>query len=127
MTTAIRLKVVRFQCPHCHLTRAKKGSTEAHIGRCWNNPAARSCKTCEHYTPADSDGPYPEHPGWPEQCEEGRKLLSGLHVHCPLWAALTVPCAECPARVPAGTTYCSSRCRNAADCHDRNDDLDGDF
>lgn len=36
----------------------------------------------------------------------------------------TAPCAECPARVPAGTTYCSSRCRNAADCHD---DLDGDL
>ena len=41
----------------------------------------------------------------------------------PLWAALNAPCAECPTPVPAGTTYCSARCRNAADCHD---DLNGD-
>lgn len=27
------------------------------------------------------------------------------------------PCAECPAEVPRGTTYCSTRCRNAADDH----------
>ncbi|MFD4596811.1 hypothetical protein ACFWPQ_02135 [Streptomyces sp. NPDC058464] len=42
----------------------------------------------------------------------------------PLWEALTAPCAECPTPVPAGTTYCSARCRNAADSHD---DLDGDL
>lgn len=35
----------------------------------------------------------------------------------PLPEAETAPCAECPARVPAGTTYCSTRCRNAADDH----------
>lgn len=34
------------------------------------------------------------------------------------------PCAECPTEVPAGTTFCSTRCRNAADRHD---DLDGDL
>ena len=124
MTTAIRVKVVRYQCPHCRRTHSKHAAAEAHIARCWNNPAARGCKTCEHFTPADSDGPYPEHPGWPEQCEEGRKLLSGLHTGCPLWAPQMAPCAECPTPVPAGTTYCSSRCRNAADCHD---DLDGDL
>lgn len=45
----------------------------------------------------------------------------------PARTTATAPCAECPMRVPAGTTYCSSRCRNAADCHDRNDDLDGDL
>ena len=39
-------------------------------------------------------------------------------------APATAPCAECPTRVPAGITYCSTRCRNAADCHD---DLDGDL
>lgn len=42
-------------------------------------------------------------------------------------APAAAPCAECPTRVPAGTTYCSSRCRNAADCHDDHDDLDGDL
>lgn len=33
------------------------------------------------------------------------------------------PCAECPIPVPAGTTYCSTRCRNAADRHDMDGDL----
>jgi hypothetical protein len=28
------------------------------------------------------------------------------------------PCAECPQRVEQGVTYCSTRCRNAADSHD---------
>jgi len=121
MTTAIRLKVVRYQCPHCHRTHSKKAAAEQHIARCWQNPAAHACKTCVHFTPADSDGPYPEHPGWPEQCEQGRKLLSGLHAGCPVWAPATAPCAECPAQVPAGTTYCSTRCRNAADRHDATD------
>lgn len=37
---------------------------------------------------------------------------------------LTVPCAECPTEIPAGRTYCSSRCRNAADSHD---EMDGDL
>jgi len=123
VTTAIRVKVVRYQCPHCSRTHSKKDAAERHIARCWHNPAAHGCKTCTHYTAPES-GPYPEHPGWPEQCEQGRKLLSGLHTDCPLWAALTAPCAECPARVPIGTTYCSTRCRNAADCHD---DMDGDL
>jgi len=36
----------------------------------------------------------------------------------------TAPCAECLTPVPAGTTYCSTRCRNA---DDRHDDLDGDL
>jgi hypothetical protein len=117
MTTAIRLKVVRYQCPHCHRTHSKKQAAEQHIARCWNNPAAHACKTCEHYTPADPDGPYPEHPGWREQCEQGRKLLSGLHTGCPLWGPQAAPCAECSAQVPAGTTYCSPRCRNSADRH----------
>lgn len=35
-----------------------------------------------------------------------------------------VPCAECPTEVPVRTTFCSTRCRNAADRHD---DLDGDL
>lgn len=123
MTTAIRLKVVRYQCPHCSRTHSKKAAAEQHIARCWNNPAARACKTCRHFMP-ESEGPYAEHPLISEECLAGRKLLSGLHAGCPLWAALTVPCAECPTQVPAGTTYCSTRCRNAADRHD---DLDGDL
>lgn len=34
------------------------------------------------------------------------------------------PCAECPEIAPRGRAYCSTRCRNAADCHD---DMDGDL
>jgi predicted nucleic acid-binding Zn ribbon protein len=33
------------------------------------------------------------------------------------------PCAECPMPVPHGTTYCSTRCRNAADDHNDYGDL----
>ena len=123
MTTAIRVQAVRYQCPHCRRTHSKKAAAEAHIARCWRNPAAHGCKTCELYTPAEP-GPYPEHPGWPEQCEAGRKLLSGLHSSCPTWQPQTVPCAECTSPVPAGTTFCSTRCRNAADRHD---EMDGDL
>lgn len=36
--------------------------------------------------------------------------------------ALTVPCAECTAPVEPGTTYCSARCRNAADNHNEDGD-----
>jgi hypothetical protein len=39
-------------------------------------------------------------------------------------APLTAPCPECLTQVPAGTPFCSARCRNAADRHD---DLDGDL
>ncbi len=123
MTTAIRLKVVRYQCPHCSRTHSKQAAAEAHIARCWRNPAAHGCKTCRHFIP-ECEGPYPQHPPFPEECEAGRKLLSGLHTGCPLWAALKVPCAECRTPVPAGTTYCSTRCRNASDRHD---DMDGDL
>lgn len=123
MTTAVRIKVVRYQCPHCSRTHSKKAAAEAHIARCWNNPDARGCKTCRHFIP-ECEGPYPQHPPFPEECEQGRKLLSGLHTGCPLWAPQSVPCAECCTPVPAGTTYCSARCRNAADRHDG---LDGDL
>lgn len=123
MTTAIRVKVTRYQCPHCGRNRAKKAATEQHIARCWQNPAARGCKTCRHFMP-ESEGPYPQHPPIAEECLAGRKLLSGPRVDCPLWEAARVPCAECSTPVPAGTTYCSARCRNAADRHD---DMDGDL
>ncbi|MFF8482393.1 hypothetical protein [Streptomyces antibioticus] len=123
MTSAIRLKVVRYQCPHCSRTHSKKAAAEQHIARCWQNPAARACKTCVHFSP-ESEGPYPQHPPIPEECWAGRKLLSGLHTDCPKWESKTAPCAECTAEIPAGQTYCSTRCRNAADRHD---DLDGDL
>lgn len=39
----------------------------------------------------------------------------------PATATATAPCAECLEPVPTGTTYCSTRCRNAADRHDEGD------
>ena len=81
------ITVTRHQCPHCRrYTRAKRERVEEHMGRCWQNPAARGCKTCVHFEPADPDGPYPEHPGWPEGCrhEDGPELERPI-VGCPLW------------------------------------------
>ncbi|MFF8100155.1 hypothetical protein ACF07S_10325 [Streptomyces sp. NPDC016640] len=36
--------------------------------------------------PADPDGPYPEHPGWPEACShpDGPKLQQPI-TNCPHW------------------------------------------
>lgn len=79
----ILVVVTRHQCPHCRRTHSKRAAAIAHIARCWQNPAARACKTCVHFTPADPDGPYPEHPGWPEQCESGRDITNGLVTACP--------------------------------------------
>jgi len=85
VTLPIPVVVVRHQCPFCRITRAKKAAATAHIGRCWQNPAVRACKTCVHYEPAE-EGPYEQHPGWPEGCNAGRDLDAGLRVHCPAWA-----------------------------------------
>jgi hypothetical protein len=35
------------------------------------------------------------------------------------------PCAECPETAPKGRAYCSTRCRNAADRHDQDVEVDG--
>lgn len=87
MTVALPIPVVvtRHQCPFCRITRAKRAAIVAHIARCWRNPAARGCKTCEHFEPADPDGPYPEHPGWPEGCAQEHDLTAGLQADCPSW------------------------------------------
>lgn len=84
MTTAIRVLTVRYQCPHCRRTWAKRTATEAHIARCWHNPAARGCKTCINYMPPET-GPYPEHPGWPEGCHARQDISAGLRAGCPQW------------------------------------------
>ncbi|MFB7592331.1 hypothetical protein [Streptomyces sp. NPDC056169] len=51
----IPIVVTRHQCPHCRATRSKKTAAIAHIGRCWKNPAVRSCKTCDNYDPGGVD------------------------------------------------------------------------
>lgn len=81
---SIVVKTVRHQCPHCRRTWAKRLAAEAHIARCWRNPDVLGCKTCSLLTPPE-DGPYPEHPGWGEECDAEIDLRSGLRTGCPSW------------------------------------------
>ena len=55
----IPFKTTRYRCPFCPRTAANVTRMREHIGRCWLNPAARSCKTCKHfepYGPENADG-----------------------------------------------------------------------
>lgn len=88
MTTPVRIRTVRHQCPFCRRTWSKRPAAEAHIARCWLNPAARSCKTCVHYEPAE-EGPYLEHPGFPEGCRMDRDISDRLPTGCPDHSAAT--------------------------------------
>lgn len=82
MTTPVAIRAVRHQCPHCRRTWAHRAAAVAHIVRCWHNPEVRACKTCAHYEPPQ-EGPYPEHPGWPEDCGAGiEALASGIVTGC---------------------------------------------
>ncbi|MFJ8146603.1 hypothetical protein ACIQ6R_16250 [Streptomyces sp. NPDC096048] len=76
--------VTRHQCPFCRRTWAKKAAAAAHIARCWQNPNVRACKTCVHYEPP-SEGPYPQHPGWSEDCGAGELLADLPNANCPSW------------------------------------------
>jgi hypothetical protein len=80
----IVLTVIRYRCPFCTRSRAKKATTEQHIARCWQNPAVRACLTCARFEPPE-EGPYPEHPGWPEDCAAGVDIGDGIASQCPLW------------------------------------------
>lgn len=84
-TVPIALTVTRYRCPFCTRSRAKRVATEQHIARCWHNPEVRACKTCVHYEPPQ-EGPYPEHPGWPEGCAAG-VTTPGIATDCPQWQA----------------------------------------
>ena len=67
--------VTRHQCPHCRrYTRASLTRVQQHMDVCWKNTAARGCKTCRHFEPATSEGPYEGHPGWPEECGAGEGI-----------------------------------------------------
>lgn len=51
MPEPIPFTTTRYRCPHCPRTGSSKARITEHIGRCWLNPAARSCKTCKHFEP----------------------------------------------------------------------------
>lgn len=43
-------KITAFSCAFkCGRVGVKRKSVEAHEGRCFRNPATRSCQTCIHY------------------------------------------------------------------------------
>lgn len=82
MTAPVAIRAVRHQCPFCRRTWARRTAAEAHVARCWRNPQARGCKTCVHYM-LPEEGPYEQHPGWPESCHAERDLTAGLRTACP--------------------------------------------
>jgi hypothetical protein len=81
VTTPVRVRAVRHQCPFCRRTWSKRPAAEAHIARCWCNPAARSCKTCVHYEPFEPGGCYG--PEVPERCGAGVDISDRLPTGCP--------------------------------------------
>lgn len=84
MTEPIPVRVTRYRCPFCARSHASKARAVTHIGRCWDNPEAHGCKTCEHFQPYEPDLDLPE------ACALGIRLSTGgeatsLLVHCPKW------------------------------------------
>lgn len=109
----IPLMVRRYQCPFCPRRQASKARTVEHMGRCWQNPAARGCKTCKHFDRAYGEygdgcnagvslegrpqcercggfGDIPVGPDLgmtecPECAGDGAGVKPGPIVHCDLW------------------------------------------
>jgi hypothetical protein len=100
------ITVTRWRCPFCRQSWAHKKAAAEHAGRCWRNPAARSCKTCAHYESVPTGEPC--FPGQPcgcndgyEACNAGVDLLEGLRTGCPLWSLLAAPEPEMAAAIAA--------------------------
>lgn len=72
----IPVRVLRYKCPHCSRSASRPGRTREHMARCWSNPEAHGCKTCEHFEPYG--------PEWDDSCDAGvdltgREQCSGCH------------------------------------------------
>lgn len=94
----VRVQVTRWRCPHCGRSHSGRTRAQAHMARCWRNPAARSCKTCAHFQPAIDDCP-----GTPgcgcgndEFCHQDLDVQIAVEtrpgtftfpINCPLWSA----------------------------------------
>ena len=87
MAEPIPFTVTRYRCPTCTRTGSSKTRIASHMTRCWNDPANRSCKTCEHFEPASF---------MDEWCAIGQELpiiersygqATMPRLHCELWAA----------------------------------------
>jgi hypothetical protein len=106
----IPVKVTRYRCPCCPRTASGKARMVEHIGRCWLNPEARGCKTCEHFEPygpewsdgcavgVDLSGQKPCPTCWgfddpfvdgpcedPDHVGNGKEIKPGPIVHCAKW------------------------------------------
>lgn len=97
----VPVMVRRFACPFCKRSRSAKKATAEHIGRCWENPAVRSCKTCAHLVDVQGGGGTC-FPGRSCNCNDGYRYCgAGIDFEgegfgpdfprtgCPLWAAKT--------------------------------------
>lgn len=82
MIEPIRRVMVRWQCPHCLCTRSKRRTMREHVARCWHNPAARACTTCDFRVEASGDNGI-EGPFSPPSCLKNVSLSEhGVNVHC---------------------------------------------
>ena len=88
----VPVMVKRWECPFCRRRRSGKAATAEHLGRCWLNPAVRSCKTCALFLLVPSGEPC--FPGRPCNCNDGYvECRAGEslsfedvpRVGCPLW------------------------------------------
>ncbi len=90
--TPLLVLVRRYECPHCRRRRANKAATVEHMGRCWYNPASRTCKTCVLFERSDCCGMADVYgcytPMCPtDRCTAGVDLpAAGLMVGCPAWS-----------------------------------------
>lgn len=82
----IPFTTTRYRCPTCPRTASSKARMVGHIGRCWLNPEARGCKTCEHF---EQWGPENH-----DACAVGVDL-SGRPA-CPTCGGFSDPWNECP-------------------------------
>lgn len=85
----LAVRVLRYQCPHCLRTWAKKAAAGRHAARCFKSQAARGCKTCALWQPKEKgDGTPYGYPGTPESCGAGEDLSGRLKFDCPKWEAI---------------------------------------
>jgi hypothetical protein len=82
--------VKRWRCPFCRRTHSSRARAALHIARCWLNPAARACKTCQHYEyEPDGEPCFPSrscdcNQGY-ERCGRGFDLGGTIRSSCALW------------------------------------------
>jgi hypothetical protein len=68
--------VKRWKCPHCNRHESRKSKAVAHIGRCFLNPANRTCRTCKFHCQAYFSAPT-------DWCEPGRRCgCNDMEEHC---------------------------------------------